>query len=133
MAILSVKNGVSSFSGATVKGDFSYFSGDTRSLGPSDVTGFYTGFDAPINGYSVYDVYGASGFTITVAEGDCELNYILKRMGGTGSTVDQNIVWATNTDSVFINSGTTVPSFNLVAENCAILSAQNGELIEYQH
>ena len=45
MAILSVKNGISSFSGATVKGDFSYFSGDTRSLGPSDVTGFYTGFD----------------------------------------------------------------------------------------
>jgi hypothetical protein len=84
MSILSLKNGISSISGATVKGDFSYFSGGTRALGPSDITGFYSGFDAPNNGYSVYNTYGPSGFTITIATNTSELNYILIRMGGTG-------------------------------------------------
>jgi len=114
MAILSLKNGVSSISGATVKGSFSYFSGGTRALGPSDITGFYSGYDAPNNGYTVYQTYGASGFTATVATNDTELNYILIRMGGTGSTVAQNITWATNTSTVYINSGTTVaPSLDV--------------------
>jgi len=117
MAILSLKNGVSSISGATVKGSFSYFSGGTRALGPSDVTGFYSGYDAPINGYTVYQIYGASGFTATVANNDTELNYILIRMGGTGTTVAQNITWATNTSTVYINSASTVYSFN-IAECC---------------
>jgi hypothetical protein len=133
MSILSVKNGISSISGATVKGDFSYFSGGTRALGPSDVTGFYSGYDAPDNGYSVYKTYGPSGFTITVTEDISELNYILIRMGGTGSTVDQNITWATNTDYVFINSGATVPVFFILAQNGSILTAQDNSRIEYQH
>ena len=133
MSILSLKNGISSISGATVKGDFSYFSGGTRSLGPSEVTGFYSGYDAPDNGYSVYNTYGASGFTITVTEDISELNYILIRMGGTGSTVDENITWATNTDSVFINSGATVPVFFILAQNGSILTAQDNSRIEYQH
>jgi hypothetical protein len=133
MSILSVKNGISSFSGATVKGDFNYFSGGTRALGPSDVTGFFSGFDAPNNGYSVYRTYGASGFTITVTEDISELNYILIRMGGTGSTIDQNITWATNTDYVFINSGATVPLFFILAQNGNILTAQDNSGIEYQH
>ena len=109
MSILSVKNGISSFSGATEKGDFNYFSGGTRALGPSDVTGFFSGFDAPDSGYSIYNIYGASGFTITIATNTSELNNILIIMGGTGTTVDENINWATNTNSIFINSGTTVP------------------------
>ena len=109
MSILSVKNGISSFSGATEKGDFNYFSGGTRALGPSDVTGFFSGFDAPDSGYSIYNIYGASGFTITIATNTSELNNILIIMGGTGTTVDENIDWATNTNSIFINSGTTVP------------------------
>jgi hypothetical protein len=133
MSILSVKNGVSSISGATVKGDFSYFSGGTHALGPSSVTGFYSGYDAPDNGYSVYKTYGASGFTITVAEDVFELNLILLQMGATGSTVDENITWATNTDSVFINSGTTVAVYNILTQNRNVLTAQNGSKIEYQH
>jgi hypothetical protein len=133
MSILSLKNGISSISGATVKGDFSYFSGGTRALGPSEVTGFYSGYDAPDNGYSVYKTYGASGFTITVTENLTELNYILIRMGGTGSTLDQNITWATNTDYVFINSGATVPVFFILAQNGNILTAQDNSRIEYQH
>ena len=133
MSILSLKNGVSSISGATVKGDFSYFSGGTRALGPSDITGFYSGYDAPDNGFSVYKTYGPSGFTVTVTEDISELNYILIRMGGTGSTVDQNITWATNTDYVFINSGATVPVFFILAQNGSILTAQDNSRIEYQH
>lgn len=134
MAILSVKNGISSISGATVKGSFSYFSGaTTQALGPSNVTGFYTGYDAPVNGYSVYQTYGASGFTITVADGDYELNYVLIRIGATGSTLDQRIVWATNTNSVFINSGATTTQFNILTQDYAILTAQNGNQIEFQH
>ena len=105
MAILSLKNGVSSISGATVKGSFSYFSGGTRALGPSDVTGFYSGYDAPNGGYTVYQTYGASGFTTTIANNDTELNYILIRIGGTGTTVAQNITWAANTSTVFVNIG----------------------------
>ena len=133
MSILSVKNGISSFSGATEKGDFNYFSGGTRALGPSDVTGFFSGFDAPDNGYSVYHTYGTSGFTITVTEDISELNYILIRIGGTGSTIDQNITWATNTDYVFINSGATVPVFFILAQSGKILTAQDNSRIEYQH
>jgi hypothetical protein len=133
MSILSLKNGISSISGATVKGDFSYFSGGTMALGPSEVTGFYSGYDAPENGYSVYKTFGASGFTITVAEDTFELNYILIRMGGTGSTVDQNITWATNTNSIFVNSGTTTPQFYILTQEGQIMAAQDGSGIEYQH
>jgi hypothetical protein len=133
MAILSLKNGVSSISGATVKGDFSYFSGGTRALGPSNVTGFFSGYDAPNNGYSVYKTFGVSGFTVTVAENTGQLNFILLQMGGTGSTVDQNITWATNTNSVFINSGLTVPEYFILAQTGDILTAQNGDEIEYQY
>ena len=134
MAILSVKNGVTSIPGATVKGNFSYFSGATTvPLGPSSVTGFYTGYDAPVNGYSVYQTYGASGFTVTVADGDYELNYVLIRIGATGTTLDQRIVWATNTNSVFINSGSTTTQFNILTQDYAILTAQNGNQIEFQH
>ena len=133
MAILSVKNGVSSISGATVKGDFSYFSGGTRALGPSDVTGFFSGYDAPVDGYSIYKTFGPSGFTITVADGLFELNYALIQMGATGSSLDQRIVWATNTNSVFINSGTTTTQFYILAEDYAILTAQDGSRIEFQH
>jgi hypothetical protein len=133
MAILSVKNGVSSISGATVKGDFSYFSGGTQALGPSNVTGFFSGYDAPNNGYSIYKTFGVSGFTITVADGLFELNYSLIQMGATGSTIDQRIVWATNTNSVFINSGATTTEFYILAQDYAILTAQDGSQIEFQH
>jgi hypothetical protein len=133
MSILSVKNGVSSISGATVKGDFNYFSGGTRALGPSNVTGFFSGYDPPENGFSVYKTLGVSGFTITVAEDTFELNYILLRFGATGSTVDQNVTWATNTNSVFVNSGTSTPQFFILTQEGQIIAAQDGSGIEYQH
>jgi hypothetical protein len=136
MSILSVKNGTSQFSGATVKGSFSYFSGATSfGLGPSNVTGFYSGYDPPNNGYSLYITNGASGFTTTVAADVFDLNLALRNIGATGATIDQNITWATNTNSVFINSGTTVPStqFYLVAQSGEILTTQNYQGLEYQH
>lgn len=118
MSILSLKNGISSISGATVKGDYSYFSGGTRALGPSNVTGFYSGYDAPTGGYTVYQIYGASGFTATVATNDTELNYILIRIGGTGTTVAQNITWATNTSTVFVNVGPTPQVYPILFTSC---------------
>ena len=133
MATLSVKNVIIQVSGATVKGDYSYISVGTRALWPSNVTGFFAGYDAPNNGYSVYKTSGVSGFTVTVAENVVELNLALIQMGGTGSTVDQNITWATNTNSVFINSGLTVPEYFILAQTGDILTAQNGDEIEYQY
>jgi hypothetical protein len=115
MAVLSLKNGTSTIPGATVKGNFNYFSGGTRALGPTSVTGFYSGYDAPAGGYTVYKTYGGSDFSATVATNNTELNYILIQMGGTGTTVEQNIIWATNTPSVFI---TTPPVYTYTLYNC---------------
>lgn len=108
MAVLAIKSGTTAITGATVKGSFSYFSGSTKDLGPTSTTGFYSGIDAPTNGYTVYQIGGPSGWTARVATNTTELNTILKSYGGTGSTTDQNITWATNTSAVFINSGSTV-------------------------
>ena len=104
---LVIKTGTSSIPGATVKGDFSYFSASTLNLGPTNTTGFYSGIDAPLGGYTVYQSGGPSGLNIRVATTNTELNSILTGAGATGSTLNQRINWATNTNSVFINSGTT--------------------------
>lgn len=108
MPVLAIKSGTTAIAGSTVKGSFSYFSGSTKDLGPTSSTGFYSGVDAPNNGYTVYQIGGLNGWTARVATGTTQLNSILISAGGTGSTVDQNITWATNTNSVFINSGATV-------------------------
>jgi hypothetical protein len=118
MAILSVKNGTSSIPGATVKGDFNYFSGGTRALGPTSVTGFRSGYDAPNGGYTVYQAYGVGRFSATVAIGNTELNNVLIQMGGTGTTVQQNITWATNTANVFINAGVPLPVYTFNLGSC---------------
>jgi len=108
MSTLIIKSGTTSIEGAIVKGSFSYFSGSTTDLGPTDVTGFYSGIDAPNNGYTVYQIGSNDGWTARVATDDASLNSILIDAGGTGSTVNQHITWATNTNSVFINNGDTV-------------------------
>ena len=109
MPILIIKSGTTAIAGATVKGNFSYFSGSTIELGPTSLTGFYSGIDAPDNGYTVYQIGGPSGWNARVATDTTSLNLILISAGATGSTVDQRITWATNTNSIFINSGTTLP------------------------
>lgn len=109
MATIIIKSGTTSIAGATVKGNFSYFSGSTIELGPTSTTGFYSGVDAPNFGYAVYRTGGPNGVNVTLASNDTQLNSFLISIGGTGSTVNQNITWATNTNSVFINSGTTLP------------------------
>jgi uncharacterized delta-60 repeat protein len=109
MATLAIKSGTTAIEGSTVKGSFSYFSANTTTdLGPTSVTGFYSGVDAPSGGYTVYQIGGLNGWTARVATDDASLNSILIAAGGTGSTVAQNITWATNTNSVFVNSGTTI-------------------------
>ncbi len=107
MSVLAIKSGTTAIAGATVKGSFSYFSGSTIDLGPTSSTGFYSGIDAPTGGYTVYQIGGPSGCTARVATDTLTLNDILIAYGGTGSTVDQNINWATNTNSVYVNSGAT--------------------------
>jgi len=114
MAILAIKSGTTEIAGSTIKGSFCYFSANTTTdLGPTSVTGFYSGIDAPNNGYTVYQIGGIGGWVARVATDTTELNSILISAGATGSTVDQRITWATNTDSVFINSGTTVAPGNI--------------------
>jgi hypothetical protein len=119
MATLILKSGTTAIAGAIVKGSFSYFSGSTKDLGPTSVTGFYSGIDAPAGGYTVYQIGGPSGLTARVATDNASLNSILISAGGTGSTVDENITWATNTNSVYINSGTTV---NNIVTNQLVLN-----------
>jgi hypothetical protein len=107
MPVLAIKSGTTAIAGSVVKGSFSYFSGSTKDLGPTSSTGFYSGIDAPAGGYTVYQIGGLNGWTARVATGTTQLNSILISAGGTGSTVDQNITWATNTNTVYINSGVT--------------------------
>jgi hypothetical protein len=118
MATIIIKSGTTSIAGATVKGSFSYFSGSTIELGPTSTTGFYSGVDAPIYGYAVYKTGGPNGVNVTLAANTTELNNILISAGGTGSTVNQNITWATNTNSVYINSGSTQPYSFLFTTCC---------------
>jgi hypothetical protein len=107
MATLAIKSGTTAIAGATVKGSFSYFSASTKDLGPTSLTGLYTGIDAPTGGFTVYQIGGPNGWTARVAADTSSLNTILISFGATGSSLDQRITWATNTDSVFINSGVT--------------------------
>ena len=113
MSTLILKSGTTSISGAIVKGDFSYFSASTKDLGPTSVTGLYSGIDAPDNGYTIYQIGGPDGFTIRLATNTEELNTVLIQAGATGTTVNDNITWATNTNSIFINSGTTISYYYL--------------------
>ena len=108
MSILAIKSGTTAIEGSIVKGNFSYFSANTTTdLGPTSSTGLYSGIDAPSGGYTVYRIGGLNGWTARVATDTTTLNSILISYGATGSTLNQNVTWATNTDSVFINSGVT--------------------------
>jgi hypothetical protein len=107
MATLAIKTGTTVISGAVVKGSFSYFSASTKDLGPTSFSGLYTGIDAPTGGFTVYQIGGNNGWTARVAADTSSLNTILISAGATGSSLDQRITWATNTNSIFINSGAT--------------------------
>ena len=129
-----IKSGTTSIPGATVKGNFSYFSGSTRDLGPSNTTGFYAGIDPPSGSYTVYQVGGANGWTARVANSNAELNSILNGAGATGTTLNNKVTWATNTNSISINSGTTTSyylggtfqSVNNVPTNCFVYLNSDG-------
>jgi len=122
MPTLVIKSGTTSIAGSTIKGSFCYFSGSTKDLGPTSVTGFYSGIDAPAGGYTVYQIGGSDGWTARVATDTTSLNSILISAGGTGSTVDQNITWATNTNSVYINSGATTFNFSLTNNTSGLIT-----------
>jgi hypothetical protein len=109
MSILIIKSGTTSIAGATVKGDFTYFSATTKGLGATIDTGFWSGVDPTCDGYTVYKIGGQNGWAAMVATGREQLNYYLKLFGGTGTTVDENVTWATNANNIFLHSGSTGP------------------------
>jgi len=109
MSILIIKSGTTSIEGATVKGDFTYFSATTKGLGATIDTGFWSGVDPTCDGYTVYKIGGQNGWAAMVATGREQLNYYLKLFGGTGTTVDENVTWATNANNIFLHSGSTGP------------------------
>jgi len=114
MSTLVIKSGTTEIAGSIVKGDFSYFSANTTTdLGPTSSTGFYAGINAPNNGFTVYQIGGPNGVTARVATNTSELDSILISAGAPWGTVEQNIEWATNSDSVFINSGTTLVTYTI--------------------
>ena len=109
MSILVIKSGTTSISGGTVKGDFTYFSATTRALGGTIDTGFWSGVDPTCDGYTIYKIGGQHGWAAMVATGREQLNYYLKLFGGTGTTTDENVTWATNANNIFLHSGSTGP------------------------
>jgi len=135
MAAIIIKAGTTSITGATVVGGFSYFSGNTtQNLGPSNITGFYQGIDAPNGGYAVYGLGGPSGVTVRIANNDTELNTILIQDGATGTTLSQNTAWASSTGLVFINTGTTsAATFRILSQAGVVLNTQSSDQINYQH
>lgn len=135
MAAIIIKSGTTLIPGATVSGSFSYFSGDTtHDLGPSSLTGFYQGIDAPSGGYAVYGLGGPSGVTVRVAANDTELNTILIQDGATGTTLSQNTAWANSTGLVLINTGTLiVTTFRILTQAGTVLDTQSANQINYQH
>ena len=109
MSILIIKSGTTSIEGATVKGDFTYFSATTKGLGATVDTGFWSGVDPTCDGYTVYKIGGQHGWAAMVATGREQLNEYLKLFGGTGTTTDENVTWATNSNNMFIHTGSTGP------------------------
>ena len=109
MSILIIKSGTTEIAGGTVKGDFTYFSATTRGLGATVDTGFWSGVDPTCDGYTVYKIGGQHGWAAMVATGREQLNYYLKLFGGTGTTTDENVTWATNANNIFLHSGSTGP------------------------
>jgi hypothetical protein len=109
MSILIIKSGTTSIEGSTVKGDFTYFSATTKGLGATIDTGFWSGVDPTCDGYTVYKIGGQNGWAAMVATGREQLNEYLILFGGTGTTVDENVTWATNANNIFLHSGSTGP------------------------
>jgi alpha-tubulin suppressor-like RCC1 family protein len=131
MPNLILKTGTTAISGAVVKGSFSYFSASTRDLGPTSVTGLYNGFNPPNGGFTVYYT-GANtpaGWTCRIASNTSALNTLLISLGGTGSTVAQNVTWANNTNSILLDSGGTVSTILVsaaVSATVGSLAIKNG-------
>jgi surface protein len=113
MSILIIKSGTTEIEGATIKGDFTYFSATTKGLGATIDTGFWSGVDPTCDGYTVYKIGGQNGWAAMVATGREQLNEYLIAFGAPYVTVDENITWATNTNNMFIHSGSTGPCLTL--------------------
>jgi hypothetical protein len=101
-----IKSGTTTISGATVKGNISYFKDDTtHDLGPTSTTGLYAGVDAPAGGYAIYQTGGPNGVNARVAANDTEAVRIYKSIGATGSTITDVLAWATGQSGHYAQTG----------------------------
>jgi hypothetical protein len=101
-----IKSGSTEFSGATVKGNFSYFVDPSIDLGPSDVTGFYSGYEPPSGGYSIYKTASVTGgMVVRTATDSSSLNSVLISFGAPYETIADNIAWADSNNDILIYSG----------------------------
>jgi hypothetical protein len=102
-----IKSGSTAFSGATVKGNFSYYVDPTIDLGPSDVTGFYSGIEPPSGGYTVYKTEGSvtGGIVIRTATDSSILNSVLIDFGAPYATLPDNLNWADSNNDILVLSG----------------------------
>ena len=66
--------------------------------GPTGTTGFYNGIDIPTGGYAIY----GPGNHIRIANDDTELLFLVGKLGGDSSSVENAIAWANENDDVVI-------------------------------
>jgi hypothetical protein len=111
MPTVIIKSGATEFSGATVKGNFSYFVDPSIDLGPSNVTGFYSGYEPPVGGYTIYKTANVDGgMTVRTAVDSSSLNSVLIDYGAPYATLSDNVAWADANNDILIYSGGT-PSY----------------------
>jgi hypothetical protein len=66
--------------------------------GPSNVTGFYSGIEPPASGYTIY----GPGSHIRVAVDDSEFLFIIGKLGGDNSSVENALLWADGNPDVMV-------------------------------
>jgi hypothetical protein len=66
--------------------------------GPSSTTGFYSGIEPPVGGYTIY----GPGSHIRVAADDSEFLFIIGKLGGDNSSVENALLWADGNPDVIV-------------------------------
>ena len=70
--------------------------------GPSSITGFYCGIEAPVDGYTIYSINESQNLIINVAHNDQECIVVLRLLGSTGTTIIDVIEWADTQQNVWV-------------------------------
>jgi hypothetical protein len=70
--------------------------------GPSSITGFYCGVEAPVDGYTIYSINEMESLTINVAYNDQQCIFLLGSLGSTGTTIVDVMEWANTQQNVWV-------------------------------